>query len=102
MTVAKKRPHANDDGDVATVLTDFAVAVVHTAKSTYCWSCHQWIPKDKMGIKKIVDKIGALWYDVTCFAKHRSNLGWNAPVDSIPGFNQLSAVNKNLMKKLFV
>lgn len=74
------------------------------AKSTYCSSCFQWIPKEKVRVKmEITDaKIGPLWFDTSCFGKHCQSLGWNEPVENIPGFAQLGPDGQRAMEKHFV
>lgn len=71
-----------------------------------CKGCEQKILKDQVRIHKTVfdTEVGMkyggqpLWHHITCFAELRSDLGWFAGGDSLPGFKSLSKEDQKAVK----
>lgn len=104
----KKRAGGNDKagGSSAQLLNDFGVEYAVSSRST-CPACELKISKDEVRIKKVLHdteigmKFGgqASWHHVECFAQLRSELGWYASGEDLPGFKQLSKEDKAVVKK---
>lgn len=96
----KGKKRAADEGiSLATLalINDFGIEYAKSGRSS-CPGCFQKIPKDEIRVKKISHdtEIGmkyggqAISYHVDCFAQMRTELGWLASAELLPGFKQLS------------
>lgn len=102
----KKRGADSDAKAMAMLMKDFGIEYAVSGRAG-CAGCHQKIPKDEVRIKKVVHdtevgmKYGgqAVWHHTECFAQLRSELGWFESAEKLPGFKQLSADDKQTVKK---
>lgn len=102
---AKKRS-ADDGATSVQLINDFGVEYAKSARST-CPGCFQKICKDEVRIKKIVydTEVGmkyggqAIYHHVECFAQLRSELGWLASGEVLPGFKALSEEDRAKVKE---
>lgn len=107
-----KKRAANEGGTskaaLVQLIKDFSIEYAKSGRST-CPGCLQKIPKDEIRIKKIAHdteigmKFGgqAISYHVDCFAQMRTELGWLASADILPGFTDLSKADKaNVLKSI--
>lgn len=103
----KGKKRLADEADPAVqLLNDFGVEYAKSARST-CPGCFQKICKDEVRIKKTLYdtevgmKFGGqpIYHHVECFAQLRSELGWFAGADMLPGFKSLTKEDKETVKK---
>ncbi|XP_032579281.1 poly [ADP-ribose] polymerase isoform X2 [Drosophila sechellia] len=88
----KKRPKAFD-----LALKDYGIEYAKSSRST-CRGCEQKISKDLVRLRKTVydTEVGMkyggqpLWHHLECFAQLRSELGWFASGEDMPGFQSLA------------
>lgn len=100
-----KKRSANDAGTSNQLVNDFAIEYAVSGRAT-CPGCNQKIPKDEIRIKKTVfdTEVGmkfggqALWHHIDCFAQLRTELGWFASADMLPGYKLLSKEDKEMAK----
>ncbi|XP_061389126.1 poly [ADP-ribose] polymerase [Musca vetustissima] len=87
-------------------LKDFGLEYAKSGRAA-CRGCEQKILKDQIRIRKTVydTEVGMkyggqpLWHHVECFAQLRGELGWFVAGENLPGFNSLSAEDKEIVKK---
>lgn len=105
----KGKKRAADEGTskaTLALINDFSIEYALSGRST-CPACIQKIPKDEIRIKKVAHdtEIGmkyggqAISYHVDCFAQLRTELGWLASAELLPGFKQLSKDDKGTVLK---
>lgn len=97
---------AGTSKQMAMLINDFGIEYSKSGRAT-CAGCHLKISKDEVRIKKTVHdtevgmKYGgqAIWHHVECFAQIRSELGWFASAEILPGFKSLSKDDQQAAKK---
>ncbi|GAB0091469.1 Poly [Sergentomyia squamirostris] len=106
VTVAAKGKGKKRSAAAQVLLKDYGVEYSKSDRATCC-GCQQKILKGLVRIKKIVydtevgQKFGGqpLWHHVECFSECRSDLGYLATGDMLPGFKTLSKEDKDIVKK---
>lgn len=105
----KGKKRAADEGTskaTLALINDFSIEYASSGRSS-CPGCFQKIPKDEIRIKKIAHdteigmKFGgqAISHHVECFAQLRTELGWLASAELLPGFDLLSKDDKATVLK---
>lgn len=100
-----KKRGAESAGTSNQLVNDFGIEYAKSGRAK-CAGCHQTIPKDEIRIKKTLydTEVGmkfggqAIWHHVDCFAKLRSELGWFASADMLPGYKSLAKEDKESVK----
>lgn len=95
---SKKRAASDGGGDEAGAAKDFGIEYAKSGRAE-CRGCQMKILKDEVRVKKVSfdSEVGmkyggqALWHHLDCFEKLRTELGWFAGGDKLPGYAQLSA-----------
>lgn len=105
----KGKKRAADEGTskaAMALINDFSIEYALSGRSS-CPACLQKIPKDEIRIKKVAHdtEIGmkyggqAISYHVDCFAQMRTELGWLASAELLPGFDNLSKSDRATVLK---
>lgn len=88
------------------LINDFGVEYAVSGRAG-CSGCQLKIPKGEIRIKKVFHdteigmKFGgqAVWHHTECFAQLRTELGWFASAEMLPGYKQLSKDDKKIVLK---
>lgn len=100
----KKRAAEPDASDVA--LKDFGIEYSVSSRAE-CVGCQNKIMKEDIRVKRVVYdtevgmKFGGqpFWHHLNCFASIRGDYGYYLGGEDLPGFRDLSAADKKIVKK---
>lgn len=102
-----KKRAAEPEGSVPlSVVNDFGVEYSKSSRAE-CVGCHNKIFKDDLRVKKTVydTEVGAkfggqaLWHHLSCFASIRGDYGYYLSGEQLPGYKQLSSVDRKAVKE---